>query len=376
MIERVETVLPQKRKTNLELFRVITMLLIVAHHYVVNSGLLQLAYREPTAPRAMFLLLFGAWGKIGINCFVMITGYFMCKSRMTAKKFAKLLLQIMFYRIVINGIFWVTGYEALSVKGLLRLVPVTTVADGFTGAYLVFMLCIPFINVLVQNLGQKRHFYLLVLMSFLYIFLGTVKVGFSVRMNYVSWFMVLYLFASYIRLYPNPVFDKTKLWGWLSLVCVLLCVAAVVVCGWLSQKLGKDLSYFFVVDSNTFLAFATGVCTFMFFKNLNVPYNGFVNGVAATCFGVFQIHANSATMRNWLWQDVLDNVGAYAGNWLPVHAVLSVAGVFVICAGIDWVRLRWLEKPFFEFWDKKWPGLLEGWKKLEKKLMNTLKIEN
>ena len=28
------------RDSNLELFRIVTMLLIVAHHYVVNSGLL------------------------------------------------------------------------------------------------------------------------------------------------------------------------------------------------------------------------------------------------------------------------------------------------------------------------------------------------
>lgn len=28
-----------KRSSNIELFRIITMLIIVAHHYVVNSGL-------------------------------------------------------------------------------------------------------------------------------------------------------------------------------------------------------------------------------------------------------------------------------------------------------------------------------------------------
>lgn len=70
------------------------MLLIVAHHYVVNSGLTAAdgpIYNAPTSAHSIFLLLFGAWGKIGINCFVMITGYFMCRSKITAKKFAKLI---------------------------------------------------------------------------------------------------------------------------------------------------------------------------------------------------------------------------------------------------------------------------------------------
>ena len=80
------------RSSNLELYRVIVMLAIVAHHYVVNSGVLQLAYDAPMQANSLFALLFGAWGKAGINCFVLITGYFMCTSRITLKKFVKLLL--------------------------------------------------------------------------------------------------------------------------------------------------------------------------------------------------------------------------------------------------------------------------------------------
>ena len=74
------------RDSNIELFRIITMFFIVAHHYVVNSGLTlddgPIA-ANPLSANSIFLLLFGAWGKIGINCFVMITGYFMCKSNIT-----------------------------------------------------------------------------------------------------------------------------------------------------------------------------------------------------------------------------------------------------------------------------------------------------
>lgn len=85
------------------------MLLIVAHHYVVNSGLMAAdgpIYANPLSWRSLFLLLLGAWGKTGINCFVMITGYFMCKSHITAKKFAKLVGEWLFYRYLLHAIFW------------------------------------------------------------------------------------------------------------------------------------------------------------------------------------------------------------------------------------------------------------------------------
>ena len=73
----------KNRDSNLELYRIITMMLIIAHHYVVNSGLTSVdgvLYTNPTSWRTLFLLTIGAFGKTGINCFLMITGYFMCKS--------------------------------------------------------------------------------------------------------------------------------------------------------------------------------------------------------------------------------------------------------------------------------------------------------
>ena len=62
----------------------------------------------------MFLLVFGAFGKTGINCFVLITGYYMCESAITARKFFKLLAEVYFYRIIITVIFALTGYEPLT----------------------------------------------------------------------------------------------------------------------------------------------------------------------------------------------------------------------------------------------------------------------
>ena len=72
----------KERNSNLELYRIIVMLLIVAHHYVVNSGLIQVMESEPLSLKNSFFYLYGMWGKTGINCFVLITGYFMCKSHM------------------------------------------------------------------------------------------------------------------------------------------------------------------------------------------------------------------------------------------------------------------------------------------------------
>ena len=42
-------------KSNIELLRIVSMFMILTHHYVVNSGIME------------GLALFGMWGKPGIN---------------------------------------------------------------------------------------------------------------------------------------------------------------------------------------------------------------------------------------------------------------------------------------------------------------------
>ena len=94
------------RNSNIELFRIITMLVIIAHHYVVNSGIADILFSNSSmGVKNIFYLIFGCGGKTGINCFVLITGYFMCKSKITLRKFLKLFCEAEFYSFVIFMIF-------------------------------------------------------------------------------------------------------------------------------------------------------------------------------------------------------------------------------------------------------------------------------
>lgn len=62
------------RSSNLELMRIILMLIIIAHHYVVNSGITACFNFSNITANMIFLQIFGMGGKIAINAFVMITG--------------------------------------------------------------------------------------------------------------------------------------------------------------------------------------------------------------------------------------------------------------------------------------------------------------
>lgn len=334
------------RSSNFELYRIIVMLLIISHHYVVNSGVIEHMYESPFAANSIFLFLFGMWGKIGINCFVLITGYFMCKSNITVRKLCKLILEVEFYRVVIYAIFVLSEYETISLSGIVKAVlPITSIGTNFTGCFLTFYLCIPFLNILVSNMSEKQHLSLLALVFFTYVFMGTIP-KFSVDMNYVSWFICLYFIASYIRLYPKGLFDKTRLWGVLTALIAILCMVSVLCCVWIGTKIDKHMAYYFVTDSNTLLAVCFGISSFLFFKNLNIKQSKLINTIAASTFGVLLVHANSDAMRRWLWQTVLNVKGAISLSTpnLILHAVISVLGVYIVCVLIDQIRIRTVER--------------------------------
>ncbi len=66
-------------------------------------------------------------------------------------------------------------------------------------------------------------------------------------------------------------------------------------------------------------------------------------------FGVLLIHANSDTMRQWLWRDVFDNAGHYATNDIYRHAIIVPIIVFVVCSAIEYFRMKTIEKPLLDF---------------------------
>lgn len=363
------------RSSNIELFRIISMFLIVAHHYVINSGLFDLIKLSPTSGNSIFLLILGAWGKTGINCFMMITGYFMCTSKITLKKYIKLLLEVMLYKVIIYIILAICGYETVSLLRIVKLIlPVTSVETNFTGCFLLFYLCIPFLNILVKNLTEKKHLLLILLSGVIYVFFGTVpKLG--VLMNYVSWFIVLYFIASYVRLYQRKIFEKTALWGILSLLFLGLSVASILVCIFVGPRIGIEFSpYLFVQDSNTFLALATGFSLFMFFKNLKIKDSKFINLISSATFGVLLIHASSDAMRTWLWEDTFKNCEYFNSNYLALHALLTVVIVYAACTLIDIIRQKIIEKPFMKLWDKIEPKISNFFGKIYEKLKTKFNI--
>ncbi|MBD9749138.1 hypothetical protein IGK89_000820 [Enterococcus sp. DIV0007] len=123
------------RKSNFELLRILCIVLIVAGHYSYWG--FDRNYSDLTLNRVWLeLLLIGR--RVAVNCFVLITGFFMCNSDFNyskvLKKVGKIAFQVEVYSICLGVIlyFWgkyqllllefCNGYAQLCLKNIGLLV--------------------------------------------------------------------------------------------------------------------------------------------------------------------------------------------------------------------------------------------------------------
>ena len=86
---------------------------------------------------------------------------------------------------------------------------------------------------------------------------------------------------------------------------------------------------------------------FLLFKNMkNIGTIPWVNRIAATMFGVYLIH-DHPLVSVFLWQTLFHNADRIGSGNLIFAGVGEVIAIFVVCSAIDYLRLRFVEQPFF-----------------------------
>lgn len=347
------------RQSNLELLRILAMLLIIAHHSIVNSGVSDLFdFSAMPSARQIFCQWFGMWGKTAINIFVLFSGYFMCQSEHSLRRIIKLFLQVQFYAIVMFVTLWMLGYETFSLKRILALFTwmATGINKSFTASFLLFYLFIPFYNVLVSSLDRKSLRLLTagIVMSFVvpFTFFGNHDV-----FNWPVWYAAIYFTGACIRLHPFTWMSHNRV----CLPLLMFFVSGAFLSAWLYDwnvvhsypflPLKMVGTFFGVAESCSLTAWVLGSLFFLVFRNLKLPYSPIINAVASTTFGVLLIHAAGPAMRQFLWCATVDVQGHFlsGGSHFALYMLTSVIVIFACCSALDYLRIVFLEKPFFRW---------------------------
>jgi hypothetical protein len=293
----------------------------------------------------IFAQFFSFGGKTSINIFTLITGYFMVGRKLTVKRIVKILIPYIFWNYLINIVFLLTGYAEFGLrflKGVFPLSFVLGVDKGYGASMIAFYLLIPFLNILIKGMGEKMHLMLLGLLLFFYSIISTFSLINNVW-GFIPWLCIMYLIGAYIKLYPCKWFESWKIAAIGLTVSVGLIWLSMLVVDFIGARFGYTGWSYMMGDCNKITVLGAGLSIFLLCKNLPIPQSKVINAIAACSWGVLLIHANSDTMRSFLWGTLLRNAEAYKTAWFPLHAILSVLGVYIVCTALEMLRSKLMD---------------------------------
>lgn len=338
----------QKRQANFELLRIVAMLMIVVLHYL-NKGNLLTAYTTDRTVVNYAAHLTEAFCIVAVNCYVLLSGYFLAESAWKPGRVVSLAGQILFYSVLIPVVLLCLGVVPageLSVYDWLNYVlPVETEHYWFATAYLVMYLFAPFLAAGARKLDKRTLqivialllFYFTLWKSVLPVKLVTDRYGYD-----YGWFLCLFLVAAYLRLYGCPVLERKRraalLYAGACLGIFLLTAASAA----LADKAAPLLYYMDMPTTyNHLLCLLGAVGLFMVFKEVRIPEGraaALIRWAAPYTFGVYLLHEHLLVRYEWMR---LLGVDAVRGSWLFVpHMAVSVILVYGVGTAVDFVRQK------------------------------------
>ena len=341
----------QKRNANIELLRIVAMLMILTLHFNFQSkALLELG--EPASHVRIFATILEAIAITGVNVYVLISGYFLSASTVKFSKMLQLILQVYFYTLLVSaammfvGAYTVRPEDKLD-RTLKYLFPISAEHYWFVTAYVIMYALAPVMNAAVNTLKRKQMkaviigllFWFCVIKSVVPVQFGTDRMGYD-----FGWFICLYLIAAYIRKYNVVIFRNAKR----SAIVFALSAAVIAALSLIFYKINFDTGrfnyYAGVPNHYNFIFTLTGALgLFSLFRFMKLKENFFaevIRIIAPYTLGVYLLHMHFEIADRWVeWieniigETPLDNVPMYF-----IHLVVSILIVFFAGIFVDWVR--------------------------------------
>lgn len=356
------------RNSSFELLRIIAIVFIIAHHFCVHGGF------DYTEFGNSALILFNrTWinflsqfGRVGVNLFVLISAFFMVdNTRFRIKKIISIIFEVLTFSVILGLIFLFYYHKALTLSLIRTIIfPLGSETWWFITLYLILYIISPFLNVGIKGMNKKMHILLIVFFICIWsIFPTFLRIDYEFSL--FGWFVVLYLIASYIRIYDVSISCK-------PLVGIL--ISSLIFIFWFlikcaikyffpddSQTISELINWFNLIEINNVVQVLGTIILFLSFKKARIKSSRLINLIASTTLAIYLFH-DHFDVSNYLWVDLF-KISSFATSpflflySLGVIAVVFVVGVFV---GLFYrYTFCIIYNKFLCFLDKKWLNKLD-----------------
>lgn len=308
------------------------MLLIVANHFAM---FVQVDCSSFPFNRVLNYFL-QTGGKFGVNLFMLITGYFMCKSSFRKEKLYAILSKCVIYSVSCYLLFCLLNRE-INIKDFMEsLFPCITNEYWFITAYVGVYLISPFLNILWETLTHKQKKELILIGTVMISIIPTFTMQEPWTSNFV-WLGYLYLVGAYIRTDMDDSIKKSRKLLPLGVVLYFGIALSCLVIEWLSGFIPVfqyHIGHF--RNMTSFPLLLASVAFFIWFGNIEFKHEKLVPAVMAmgnSAFSVCLIHENPYIKR-FLWGGILCKITPTGIGYFP-FAICTSIGIYLCCLIID-----------------------------------------
>lgn len=329
----------KEKNSNIELLRIICMIFIIAHHYVMHTnGFVVSRFNFNTD--IFYLKAIAMFGKASCSIFALITGYYMINSKVDWKKLKKKIISLFLfctiYSVIIYASFVICGKINISPKGIFNaILPLLYDENWFVKDYILLLLVVPFLNMVLKSIDKRMHRKIIFIMILVWSFLPSI-LNASLSFSNIDFFIIMYVIGAYESMYPNKNENK-----WNDLFVVIVLMFIIVFSILFNYFMGITLNNDYLItcsgrfmEYNNIFSVLWAIYMFKFFIKINFR-NLVINYIGGTILVVYVIHDNSY-VRKWIWNEIFPNKEYINNPYL--HSILKICVVFFICVIIELIR--------------------------------------
>lgn len=322
-----------RRQSNIELLRIISMLMVLAVHIDGASLGLPNLHGNISALDGHIAWQLGveSLAIVGVNCFTLISGYFGIRLRL--KSVVSYLFQCIFYAVGVYTFFLFYNPLKFTWGGWFESFMVLTHTDlWFVPAYFGLMLISPFLNSATESLDRRKFGIFLSTFIVFNLWCGWLWGGSFNPTGYtLIQLIMVYLIGRYIRLHTQERKGR-KAVNEMFFAYLLAAISVFVTSIYIQPKAFAYNSPFVLIES---------IALFMAFRSMNLN-SDFINLAAKSAFAVYLLHKAPAIFGD-VMKPMVINVWCHT-NLLQftVFSLMLMVAIYTFAMIIDPIR-RYLD---------------------------------
>ena len=353
------------RKSNIELLRILLMLMVIGVHYNLIGMGSAFLYTRLSGVNVSLTGLLEAFCIVCVDTFLIITGYFQInKNKIDKYKVPKFIIMILFFNIIQYLASMLIYKTSFNIKDFFIQ---AISGKWFIIIYLALYLLTPYINKLVNSLNKKEYKRLLLTIVIIFIIYQTAINYLSIFIPVIGWsgiidkgidsgytilnFITLYLIGGYIRKNNISIRIKYSILGYLITTFIIFLSWYILFHS--SYKDSASIAFYY----NNIFVIASSVFIFLLFNRLSIKPSKIINYISKSTMSVFILSTSPFFIKIY---DLLQVKKYSTTNYLIPHFIITCILIFMACSIVGIIGVYILEYTIFKLFDDKRIGVIRN----------------